>query len=50
MTPLRVLITGINGRIGTILRNALQNSHEVYGLDRAGGFSERVLSFDASTG
>jgi len=48
MTPFRVLITGINGRIGTILRNALQNSHEVYGLDRVGTFSERVLSADVA--
>jgi len=52
MTPFRVLvlITGINGRIGPILRNALQNDYEVYGLNRAGGFPERVLSVvDAST-
>jgi len=46
MTPFRVLITGINGRIGTIIRNALQNSHEVCGLDHVGAFSERVLSAD----
>jgi nucleoside-diphosphate-sugar epimerase len=51
MTPFRVLITGINERIGTILQNALQNDYEVYGLDRAGGFSEQILSVvDASTG
>ena len=48
MTPFRVLITGINGRIGTILRNALQNGHEVYGLDRVGAFSERVLSAEVA--
>jgi len=48
MTPFRVLITGINGRIGTILRNALRNDHDVYGLDREGPFSERVLSADVA--
>jgi nucleoside-diphosphate-sugar epimerase len=46
MTPLRVLITGLNGRIGTILRNALQNVHDVYGLDRVEPFSDRVFSAD----
>ena len=44
MIPFRVLITGINGRIGTILRNTLQNGHEIYGLDHVGAFSEQVLS------
>jgi NAD+ dependent glucose-6-phosphate dehydrogenase len=46
MTPLRLLITGINGRIGTILRNALEQRHNVYGLDRVGPFSDRVSSAD----
>jgi nucleoside-diphosphate-sugar epimerase len=45
---LRILITGINGLIGTILRNAFQEVHEVYGLDREGEFSERVLQADIS--
>jgi nucleoside-diphosphate-sugar epimerase len=45
---MRVLITGINGLIGTILRNALQNAHDVYGVDLDGEFSERVLSVDIS--
>ena len=48
MTPFRLLITGINGRIGTILRNALQDFHDVYGLDRAGVFSDRILSADVA--
>ena len=48
MTPFRLLITGINGRIGTILRNALQDFHDVYGLDRAGAFSDRILSADVA--
>jgi len=48
MAPFRVLITGINGRIGKILQNALQNGHEVYGLDREGTFSEQILSVDVA--
>jgi nucleoside-diphosphate-sugar epimerase len=43
-----LLITGINGLIGTILRNALQQTHTVYGLDREGEFSDQVLSADIS--
>jgi hypothetical protein len=31
MSPFRLLITGINGRIGVILRNALENFHDVFG-------------------
>ncbi|HET6595313.1 MAG TPA: NAD(P)-dependent oxidoreductase [Anaerolineales bacterium] len=45
---MRLLITGINGLIGTVLRNALQKTHTVYGLDREGEFSEQVLSADIS--
>jgi nucleoside-diphosphate-sugar epimerase len=45
---MRLLITGINGLFGTILRNALQGTHTVYGLDREGEFSEQVLSADIS--
>lgn len=48
MTPFRLLITGINGRIGMILRDALQKSHEVYGLDHVGPFSDRVLPADVA--
>lgn len=48
MDRLRLLITGINGRIGTVLRSALQDSHDVYGTDREGNFSERVLSADVA--
>jgi nucleoside-diphosphate-sugar epimerase len=43
---MRLLITGINGLIGTVLRNALRQTHTVYGLDREGEFSEQVLSAD----
>src|SRR5829696_1082303 len=46
MTPFRVLITGINGLIGTILRTALQGAHEIYGLDRKEQFSERIINAD----
>lgn len=46
MDRLRLLITGINGMIGMVLRNALQDKHDVYGMDREGEFSERVLSGD----
>lgn len=46
MNSMRILITGINGLIGMILRTALQNKYDVYGLDADGPFSERVLSAD----
>src|SRR5689334_4072820 len=45
---MRLLITGINGLIGTVLRNALQQQHTLYGLDREGEFSEQVQSADIS--
>lgn len=45
---MRLLITGIKGLIGTILRNAFQDRHDVYGIDLEGEFSERVLSADIS--
>lgn len=45
---MRLLITGINGMIGGILRDALDDKHEVYGLDQEGEFSDRVLSSDIS--
>lgn len=48
MAPLRILITGINGLIGTILRNALQDQHDLYGVDREGDFSDRVLRADVA--
>jgi len=48
MAPLKILITGINGLIGSVLRNAFQTTHDVYGLDLEGEFSERVLSADLS--
>jgi nucleoside-diphosphate-sugar epimerase len=46
MAPTRLLITGVNGLIGTILRNALHGAYNIYGLDRLGPFSDRVLSAD----
>ena len=45
---MRLLITGINGLIGNILRKALGQAHDVYGLDREGEFSDQVLSADIS--
>src|SRR5687768_6317009 len=44
MTRLRILITGINGTIGGVLRTAFQDVHHLYGLDRVGQFSSQVLS------
>lgn len=46
MTPFRLLITGINGLIGTVLMNAFQERYEVYGLDRQGPFSDRIVEAD----
>jgi nucleoside-diphosphate-sugar epimerase len=46
MALLRVLVTGINGLIGSILQAALTDDHEVYGLDRIGPFSDRVALAD----
>src|SRR5574339_430638 len=46
MTRMRLLITGINGLIGTILHRALREQHEVYGLDQEGPFSDRVVTAD----
>lgn len=39
----RLLITGINGIIGQVLDGAFRDRHDLYGLDRAGPFSDRVL-------
>jgi len=46
MTRFRLLITGINGLIGTVLMNAFRERYEVYGLDRDGPFSDRVVAAD----
>ena len=48
MAAMRVLITGINGNIGTTLYEALKNTYDVYGLDQEGDFSDRVVSADIS--
>lgn len=45
---LRILITGINGLIGTILHNAFRDRYDVYGADLDGEFSERVVKADIS--
>ena len=43
---MRLLITGINGLIGTVLHRAFKDTYEVYGLDQEGPFSDRVVSAD----
>jgi len=42
----KLLITGINGLIGGILGDALSDTYALYGLDRAGCFSQRVRQAD----
>ena len=39
----RLFITGINGLIGSILRKGLDRAFDIYGLDCAGPFSDRVF-------
>jgi nucleoside-diphosphate-sugar epimerase len=46
MASFRLLITGINGLIGTVLMNAFRERFEVYGLDLDGPFSDRVVAAD----
>lgn len=41
-----LLITGVNGLIGGVLRGALADAYEVYGLDIDGRFSDRVAEAD----
>lgn len=45
----RILITGINGLIGSVLQQALAESYDIYGLDQSGPFSERVAEADISS-
>ena len=42
----KLLITGINGLIGRVIRDPLGKSFEVYGLDLTPPFSERVFQAD----
>lgn len=42
----RLVMTGINGRIGDILRPALMEEYDTVGIDRTGPFSARVLQAD----
>ena len=44
----RLLITGINGLIGSILQKAWAELHTVFGIDREGPFSGRVCYADVS--
>ena len=44
----KLLITGINGLIGKLIRNQLSSSFDIYGLDIKPPFSDRVLNVDIS--
>lgn len=44
---MKILITGINGKIGKILKNNL-NAHEIYGIDIKGDFTSEVFNVDLS--
>lgn len=46
MARAKLLITGINGLIGTLLNGALHDSYDLCGLDRVGPFSNRVVQAD----
>ncbi len=46
MAKKRLFITGINGRIGSILRQGLAETYEIFGLDRQGPFSPAVTVAD----
>ena len=42
----RLLVTGINGQVGSIVRPALEEDYEVHGLDAKGPFNDRVSHVD----
>jgi nucleoside-diphosphate-sugar epimerase len=44
----KLVITGINGIIGSVISGPLQKGYEVYGLDIQGPFSDRVFQVDIS--
>lgn len=46
MSNNKLLITGINGRIGSIIRDPLGESYQVLGCDRKGPFSDRIHQVD----
>lgn len=48
MTKEKILITGINGRIGTVIRDALQKTYQVLGCDLSGPFTEDIFRVDVS--
>lgn len=48
LTEAKLLITGINGRIGNLIRDPLQDHYQVCGCDMSGPFSERVFKLDIS--
>jgi len=44
----KLLITGINGLIGSVISSPLQETYDVYGLDVKGPFSGRIFQADIS--
>ena len=43
MQDRRLFITGINGLIGRVLQSGLDELYDIWGLDCAGPFTERVI-------
>lgn len=48
MLETKLLITGINGLIGGVIKGPLEERYQVYGCDLAGPFSDRVFQVDIS--
>jgi NAD+ dependent glucose-6-phosphate dehydrogenase len=48
MNKPKLLITGVNGLIGSIISSPLQKAFDVYGFDVNGPFSDRVFQTDIS--
>jgi nucleoside-diphosphate-sugar epimerase len=42
----KLFVTGINGLIGTVIRDGLATSFDIYGLDRKGEFTDRIFKAD----
>lgn len=50
MSQNKLLITGINGLIGGVIRLPLEERYRVYGCDRVGPFRDRVFHVDIAEG
>lgn len=48
MAKEKLLITGINGRIGTVIRDDLQETYQVSGCDLSSPFTEHIFQVDIS--